>query len=308
MIDRLALLLLIFMALLFPLGAYAQQQRFSEDMDRSGKQQISNGEESEKVEQKVQDHSEKGQREDREVPAAGFQRLGYDLQYLFLSPTRIDKEDIPKILFFAGTTALLYAAREDIRETILDNTTKSRKKLYDSARISGKGAFAPGLALLFFTVGQFRDDDYELETAQIILESAAMSAIAAAAGSFIISTERPRDGDDGYFFQSGGHGVSLDVALSSSFVFPIIDRYLKIGAHDSGAKKTFKYLAKVFIFSLPILTALQRMSSDSHWAPDVFLGAATGLTIGKILTNAHQPKKHGSLSISLSGGMLRLQF
>ncbi len=307
MIDRLALLLLIFMALLFPLGAYAQQ-RFSEDMDRSGKQQISNGEGSEKVVQKVQDDSEKGQREDREIPAVGFQRLGYDLQYLFLSPTRINKEDIPKILFFAGTTALLYAAREDIRETVLDKTSESRNRLYDDVRISGKGAFAPGLALLFFTVGQFRDDDYEVETAQIILESAAMSAITAAAGSFFISSERPRDGDDVDFFQSGGHGVSLDVALSSSLVFPIIDRYLKIDRHDSGAKKTFKYLARVFIFSLPILTALQRMSSDSHWAPDVFLGATAGLTIGKILSNAHQPKKNGKLNVSLSGGMLRLQF
>ncbi len=300
MIPRLPFLfMIIFLPLLFIQNVHAQQGK-DERSDPPHEKQISNNRENKKLGLKTG--------EDQEISPYGFQRLQYDLRYLFQSPGRPHKDDLPKIFLFMGATTLIYAGREDIRETVIDNTTKSRKQLYDDARISGKGAFAPGLALIFFTLGQIRDTDYELETAQIILESAALSAITAAAGSFVISSERPRDGDEVNFFQSGGHGFSLDVALSSSFVFPIIDRYLKIYDYDSGTKKTFKYVARVFLFSLPILTALQRMSSDSHWASDVFLGATAGFTIGKILSNAHKPKRYGRLNVSFSGSTIRFQF
>ena len=35
------------------------------------------------------------------------------------------------------------------------------------------------------------------------------------------------------------------------------------------------------------LTAYQRIDSDSHWAPDAFLGMMTGLAMGEILCEAH---------------------
>lgn len=265
--------------------------------------------EKEKDKEKVQEEERGiGKEKENDIPPYGLERLQYDLRYLATAPTRFDKRDIPRALLFIGTTAILYAERKDIRERVLENTTETRKRLYDYARISGKGAFAPAMALIFFTVGKAKNDDYHIETSQIILESYAMSALAAGVGSFILSTERPRDGDEINFFQSGGHGVSLDVALASSFVFPIADRYLKVYRTDSCAKKFTKYAVKVFLFSLPILTALQRISSDSHWAPDVFLGAAAGLAIGKILSRAHESKKYGKVNISVSGGMLRFQF
>ncbi len=242
------------------------------------------------------------------VPSIGLKRLRNDLKYLFSTPSRFDKDDMPEMLLFIGTIAALYAERKDIREFVLRNKTEARQQIYDYARASGKGAFAPGLSLIFFASGKVVGEEYHVETAQIILESYAASAFAAGFGSFILSTERPRDGDNINFFQSGGHGISLDIALASSFVFPITDRYLTVHKKDSVSKKILKYVARVFIFSLPILTALQRMSSDSHWAPDVFLGGVAGLTIGKILSQAHQSIESEKLSFSISGGMIKIQF
>ena len=40
-----------------------------------------------------------------------------------------------------------------------------------------------------------------------------------------------------------------------------------------------------------MLTAAQRMDADKHWAPDVFLGAAAGLTAGYSICTAHEAVK-----------------
>ncbi|MEW5806216.1 MAG: hypothetical protein AB1756_02535 [Acidobacteriota bacterium] len=248
------------------------------------------------------------QDEQESLPPFGMKRFGYDICYLLQAPARFEKKDWGKTLLIVGAVSTLYMAREDIREIALRNRTDARMRFFEDVRVTARGAFVPSLALLFLSSGKMRGNDYDIETAQILMESFAMSALATGVGSFLIAAERPEDGDDVKFFQTGGHGVSLDVALSSSFIFPLVDRYLRAKGNDSTGKKIGKHAGKIFLFSIPAFVSLQRMSADKHWAPDVFLGAFSGLAIGKILSNAHMRTVSSRLDISVSGGMLKLVF
>jgi len=246
--------------------------------------------------------------EDPGMKPYGWKRLGDDLGYYFKTPARFDKKNARNICIFAGMTAFLYAERKDIRETVLESKTDPRMDIYETARISSRGAFDPALALLFLASGKLRHRDYDIETAQIIMESYALSSIMTGVGSFILTAERPEDGDDIRFFHTQGHGVSLDVALSSSFVFPVIDRYLKVKSDDTTGRKVIKRTSQVLLFSLPALTAMQRMSADKHWAPDVFLGGLVGLSTGKILANVHEKERPSKIDVSFSAGMVQFRF
>ncbi len=242
------------------------------------------------------------------LPPFGWKRLRYDMKYFFTAPSRIAKNDMQKMLLLTGITGALFIERKDIREFVQRNKTDSRMKFYEDARISSRGLFAPTLALVFLTSGKARGNDYDVETSQIIMESFSLSALSSGIGSFLIASERPEDGDGVKFFRTDGHGVSLDVALSASFIFPIIDRYLRVSNADSAGKKIWKRTSQVLIFSLPVFTAFQRMSADKHWAPDVFLGALVGLSTGKILSNAHGNHRSSKGECSISGGMLTVRF
>ncbi len=242
------------------------------------------------------------------VPPFGWKRLGYDLKHFFTFPSRIEKDEMQKMLFLAGITGALYVERKDIREIMQRNRTDSRMRFYEDARFSSRGLFAPGLALVFLTSGKTRGRDYDVETSQIIMESFSLSALLSGIGSFVIASERPEEGDDVKFFRADGHGVSLDVALSASFVFPIVDRYLRVTDADGMGKKIWKRTSQVLVFSLPVLTAFQRVSADKHWAPDVFLGALAGLATGKILSNAHANQAPSKVDCSISGGMITVRY
>ena len=249
-----------------------------------------------------------GGREQKIMRPFGWRRLGYDMKYVFTAPSRLEKKDLRNLLIFTGITVALYVERKDIREIVLRNKTDSRYNFYQTMRNSGKAAFPPAVSLLFFASGKIRENDYDLETAQIIMESFALSSLVSGVGSFILATERPDEGDEIRFFRSGGHGVSGDVTISSSVVFPIIDRYLKVKQDDGTGKKIYKYAGQVLLFSLPIFTAMQRMSADKHWAPDVFLGASIGLATGKMLSNAHRKDRSSNVDVSVSAGMITFTF
>ena len=97
MISRLPLLfIIIFLLLLFIQNVHAQQGE-DERSDPPHEGQISNNRENKKIGLKTGKDYEKDYKEDQEIPPYGFQRLQYDLRYLFQSPARLSKDDLPKI-------------------------------------------------------------------------------------------------------------------------------------------------------------------------------------------------------------------
>ena len=225
----------------------------------------------------------------------GWKRFACDSRALGQRFSLRDPRDRRFAFAVVGTTALLYAGRDEIRDFMQDHKSQSRTDLYEVGRVISKGAVSPLLAGVFALAGQVSGNSRYGETAQILLESTLYSVSFAAVGQFVLSSERPEDGDDVDFFQPGGHGVSGDVALAASVVAPLDRRHLRWREGDGGAVRALKVAGRGVLYSALALTALQRMEADKHWAPDVFLGAAGGLSIGYALCTAHEPPRASAL-------------
>jgi hypothetical protein len=222
------------------------------------------------------------------------EQLGRDARWLFTLPAHLGPRGRLLGLGALGSTGLLYALREDLREEVMESSSQSRSDLLDGAReVMGTGATAPAVALGALLASLVTDSRRERETALMVLESAAFSAALAGAGSFVLAAERPRDGTDVDFFSTHGRGVSVDAALAASLVEPLRCQYLKLHPSDRQRQRVIKLGASVLLYAGAALTAFQRLDVDAHWAPDAFLGSVTGLAVGKSLCQSHGKEERG---------------
>ena len=217
----------------------------------------------------------------------GFHQIGRDARYLVTRPFHLDQRGWMKVAATLGTTVILYADREVIRDTAQEHRTETRDNFFQEPRIMGKGAFAPSLALISYGASFATHDDREKETAVLLLESMAFSAVVVGLGQVVLSTERPEEGNDVDFFARRGHGVSGDAALAASVVPVLKNQYLLVRPGDGGGRRFWKRTATGLLYTGAFLTGYQRINNDKHWAPDVFLGLVTGFTVGQILCDSH---------------------
>ncbi|MFV2072770.1 MAG: hypothetical protein ACC742_08975, partial [Thermoanaerobaculales bacterium] len=210
----------------------------------------------------------------------GWEQLRFDLKYLARKPAHLNAREKRGLLAVTGTTALLYVYRKDIRDAWQENSSESRTNFLNAARFMGDGSFAPGVALAAYLASLVTHNDREKETAQLVLESAALSAVGSGVGSFVLAAERPEDGDAMRFFSVTGHGVSLDVSLAASVIPPLRRQYLRVRPEDRAGRRILKHGLSALLYSGMVFTALQRVDADRHWAPDVFLGMVNGIAIG----------------------------
>jgi hypothetical protein len=217
----------------------------------------------------------------------GWQQFRFDLSYVARKPAHLDARETRVVIGVAGTTGLLYAFRKDIQEAWQENSSESRTDFLSSARVMGGAAFAPSVALAAYLASFVTHNEREKETAQLVLESMALSGLGASLGSFVLAAERPEDGDEVRFFHTDGHGISSDVAFAASIIPPLRRQYLRVRPEDSFGRRILKHGISALLYSGMVFTALQRMDADKHWAPDVFLGMVTGLGVGRTLGQAH---------------------
>jgi hypothetical protein len=225
----------------------------------------------------------------------GFGQLKADVKFLLTKPAHLDKSERLQVLGTALVTAGLYATRHDIRDEVQEHRTESRDQFLQNVRTMGKGAFAPSLALIFWSASFGTKSPREKETAFLLLESAGFSALASGVGQFVIASERPEDGAEVRYFQLGGHGVSTDAALAASVVPPLRNQYLRFEPDDGPWMRLWKGTATTLLYSGAALTAYQRMNQDKHWAPDAFLGLMTGLSVGETLCQSHGKGKRSGI-------------
>jgi hypothetical protein len=217
----------------------------------------------------------------------GWKQLRYDVRYVIHKPAHLDRKEKRSVVAIAGTTGLLYVFRKDIQESWQDSKTEERSDFLSKARITGGAAFAPAVALTAYLASFATHNDREKETAQLVLESWALSSVGAGIGQIVLATERPEDGDAIRFFKPDGHGVSFDVAVAASVIPPLRRQYLRIQPGDKLGRKILKHGLSALLYSGMVFTALQRIDANKHWAPDVFLGGVIGLGVGRTLGQAH---------------------
>lgn len=217
----------------------------------------------------------------------GWAQLRYDLSFVARKPANLSSGEKWGALAVAGATGLLYVFREDLQDAWRDSSSESRTDFLNSARVMGGAGFAPAVALAAWASSFATDNPREKETAQLIMQSWALAAVGSGVGSFVLATERPEDGDAVHFFRTDGHGVSYDVSIAAAVIPPLRRQYLRVKPGDGAGRRVVKHGISALLYTGMVLTALQRIDADKHWAPDVFLGAVNGLTVGTLFNQAH---------------------
>ena len=248
-----------------------------------------------------------------ELHPHGFRQIGLDARYLISRPLHLDSKGKVKLAVTAGTAGVLFLLRNRIRDEAQEHRSASRDQFLQDVRIMGKGAFAPSLAAISYGTSFLTRNDREKETAVLLLESMAFTGAGVGLGQFVLSSQRPDTGKEVRFFRFGGHGFSGDAGLAASVVPVLRHQYLRVGSDDGAALRVWKRGATGFLYTGALLTAYQRVNNDKHWAPDVFLGLVTGLTVGQVLCDSHdatvrEKKTHASLTPVPGGVGLTLRF
>ena len=241
----------------------------------------------------------------------GWRRFGCDTSTLARRWSLRDARDRRNFFIGAATTVGLYALRDEAREWILESESPGRTDVAEDGRLISRGIVSRLFAGGLWLASRATDNPYHAESAQILLTSTFYATVVTGVGNLVLAAERPMDGDDVDFLALDGHGFSLDVALAASVVAPLDRRYLRFDADDGRGAKAWKVAGRSVLYAALGLTALQRMDADKHWLPDVFLGAAAGLTTGYMLCTAHgspsgraaSPTRRPALAV-LPGGLL----
>ncbi len=219
----------------------------------------------------------------------GWRQAGRDFRYVYTRPAHLDRRGWSKVAWTLGSVAALYLVRDEVAEGIRRNHNQEVEDFLTGVRDAmGKVGSVGAVSLGYLWAGAARDSAYDKETAQILAESVLYALPIAGIGERILATQRPSKGDDIQFVQGEGHSISADVTIAASMLAPIIDRHLQADADDTPRRGFWKRFGTWSLYSLAGMVALQRVYTDRHYLPDVVLGYANGLTVGRLIVDNHR--------------------
>jgi len=199
-----------------------------------------------------------------------FKNYFVDAGNILISPLRWKKKNWLHLTAVGGTTALLLIVDDEINDWVQDHQSNTVDNIESVVEPLGNDKYLmPAAASIpFYVYGALAGDIRATHTALLGLESFFLVGGLTQVLKRVTNRKRPNDRNSRSF--PSGHSSTL-FALAA-----IIDS---------------EFEGRVWISSLAYsvagLSAISRVYSESHWASDVFFGAALGFFMGKTLYKLH---------------------
>jgi len=172
----------------------------------------------------------------------------------------------------AGASALLEAHKESLRRDVLGSAFYRHSHWMEIGGTLGLTRVTYLTAAAFYLGGLAAGETEVRRTGLILAESVLVAQGVAGAVNFGVSEERPEAGGAIRFFHSGGSSVSIHMTNTAALARVLDHRLARFEPTDSRGRRLLKILAKVVIYSIPAITAWQRVRSDQHYLWNVVLG------------------------------------
>lgn len=206
-------------------------------------------------------------------------RVLEDQGRIWTSPQRLKLPDLRWLLPVSTATGLLIGTDRHTNSLIHSNTQiVNRGNLFANAGVAAFGATALG----FYVVGAKSASPHMRETGLLVGEALLNSYAFAEAIKVVTSRERPDESPGGAFWRSSS-------PLSSSF--PSEHSILAWTAATVIAQEYPGPVSKWSAYGLAAAVSAARVISQEHFSSDVFVGAAAGVLIGRLVYRAHHDRE-----------------
>jgi membrane-associated phospholipid phosphatase len=241
--------------------------------------------------EKAAKRSEAGQQEKQDP---FFKALIKDEAEILTSPLRMSATNV---LLWGGVsliTGILIANDEAIYQNFKDYQNRHEwvDKVSPVVTQLGDGFANLGIAGGFYLGGLIFRDGKAKDTARLLLMTFIHTGFVVQLGKHLSGRQRPSYGNGtDHWYGPSGFFKRYTEDISKYDAFP--------SGHTITAWGTATVIAKMYkdtvvvpilCYSLATMVGLSRVTEDTHWLSDVFLGAALGYAIGKFVTRKRRGK------------------
>jgi len=250
-----------------------------------------------KKEKKKQE--EKTKKTEKKTPF--FKCLLEDEGAIFSSPFRMKEKHFFLWGGVAMITGVLIANDEAIYREFKSFQEKNKWVDDISPKITklGLGEYNLGIAGAFYLGGLLLKDKKAKETARLTLMTFIHTSVVVQLGKHLCGRKEPwNDGKDHWSGPSGFFKRYKDGQMRYYDAFPS-GHTISIFGTATVVSEMYKDTVWVPIvsYSLATLCGLSRITEDTHWLSDVFLGAVLGYAIGKFVVKKRNRLGKGKLNI-----------
>jgi membrane-associated phospholipid phosphatase len=217
---------------------------------------------------------------------------------IWTSPLRMDWHDAAIVGGIAATTAVLIASDESIYQnfrTFHDNNSWVRTASPIASQF-GEFYVPFGIAALYCAHGLAFHNDYNVDTGLLAAQAMIHSGIVVQVFKHLFGRTRPfvRNGRDHWFGPSAFFRRYTDGGFSPYDSFPSGHTITAFSLATVIAERSDKWWVDGMAYSFAGLCGLSRLTERDHWFSGVFVGAAMGIAIGKLVV--HNQEKRLELS------------
>ena len=253
--------------------------------------------------EKSEKSEEAEEAEEAKIKEPGFfKSVLQDEGKILTSPLRMKGKDVLLWGGVALVTGILIANDETIYRNIKDFQAKNEWVDDISPKVTklGLGEYNLGIAGLFYLGGLAFKDKRAKETARLTLMTFIHTGVVVQLGKHLTGRQEPKwdNGKDHWAGPAGFFKRYEEGQISHYDAFPSGHTITIFGTATVVAEMYKKTIwVPVLSYTLATACGLSRVTEDTHWLSDVFLGAVLGYAIGKYVVKKRNRLGNGRLNI-----------